>query len=46
MFRYRRIDLVKDRNALLEFHCRINYESETPYSGDWILAAIGENRNY
>ncbi len=32
MFRYRRIDLIKDRKTLLEFHCRINYESETPFA--------------
>jgi ribosomal protein S18 acetylase RimI-like enzyme len=29
--RFRRIDINKDRDFLLEFHCRINYESETPY---------------
>jgi len=32
MFRYRTIDVRKDRKTLLEFHCRINYESETPYA--------------
>lgn len=31
MFRFRRIDFETDKNMLLEFHCRINYESETPY---------------
>jgi ribosomal protein S18 acetylase RimI-like enzyme len=28
----RRIDVVGDKDALLAFHCRINYESETPYA--------------
>ena len=46
MFKYRLINIKKDKEILLKPHCRINYESETPYSGDWILAAIGENRNY
>jgi len=32
MFQYRRINVNKDRDRLLEFHCRINYESETPYA--------------
>jgi len=32
MFRFRRIYINKDRNTLLEFHCRINYESETPFA--------------
>lgn len=32
MLRYRAIDLKQDKDALLEFHCRINYESETPYA--------------
>ena len=32
MFRYRAIDAKKDRNLLLEFHCRINYDSETPHA--------------
>lgn len=32
MFRYRRINVNTDRNILLELHCRINYESETPYA--------------
>lgn len=31
MFQYRVIDINKDRDILLELHCRINYESETPY---------------
>ncbi len=30
----RRIDIGKDRDILLEFHCRINYDSETPYARD------------
>ncbi len=29
---YRVIDPEQDRDLLLEFHCRINYESETPYA--------------
>ncbi len=29
---YRRIDIVRDKDTLLEFHCRINYASETPYA--------------
>jgi len=32
MFRYRAIDVKRDRDLLLEFHCRINYDSETPYA--------------
>ena len=32
MFQYRIIDISNDRDILLEFHCRINYESETPYA--------------
>lgn len=32
MLRYRTIDVKKDKGELLEFHCRINYESETPYA--------------
>lgn len=32
MFRYRRINVKNDRAILLELHCRINYESETPYA--------------
>ncbi len=32
MFQYRAIDVRKDRDLLLEFHCRINYESETPHA--------------
>lgn len=32
MLRYRAVDVEKDRKLLLEFHCRINYESETPYA--------------
>jgi GNAT superfamily N-acetyltransferase len=31
VFRFRRIGIENDREMLLEFHCRINYESETPY---------------
>lgn len=31
MFRFRRININEDRDLLLEFHCRINFESETPY---------------
>jgi GNAT superfamily N-acetyltransferase len=31
VFRFRRIDINEDRALLLEFHCRINFESETPY---------------
>jgi GNAT superfamily N-acetyltransferase len=31
VFRFRRINIDKDGDLLLEFHCRINYESETPY---------------
>lgn len=29
---YRTIDIVRDRDTLLEFHCHINYASETPYA--------------
>lgn len=32
MLRHRVIQVAKDREALLEFHCRSNYESETPYA--------------
>jgi len=32
MLRYRAVDVEKDKKILLEFHCRINYESETPYA--------------
>lgn len=32
MFQYRVIDVNNDREILLELHCLINYESETPYS--------------
>jgi len=32
MLRYRAIDVKQDKDMLLEFHCRINYESETPYA--------------
>ena len=28
----RKVNLACDRDAILEFHCRINYESETPYA--------------
>jgi GNAT superfamily N-acetyltransferase len=31
LFRFRRININEDRDFLLEFHCRINFESETPY---------------
>jgi ribosomal protein S18 acetylase RimI-like enzyme len=31
VFQFRRIDVDKDRGLLLEFHCQINYDSETPY---------------
>jgi ribosomal protein S18 acetylase RimI-like enzyme len=30
--RHRRIDVERDRASLLELHCCINYESETPYA--------------
>jgi RimJ/RimL family protein N-acetyltransferase len=30
VFRFRSVDIKNDRELLLEFHCRINYESETP----------------
>lgn len=30
MFQYRDVDIEEDRDLLLELHCRINYESETP----------------
>lgn len=32
MIRYRRIDIVKDREILLEFHCEINYECESDFA--------------
>lgn len=32
MSRFRTVDLNKDKDVLLEFHCRIDYESETPYA--------------
>ena len=32
MLHYRIIDFNNDRDILLELHCRINYESETPYA--------------
>ncbi len=32
MLRYRKIDIIKDKHVLLEFHCLINYESETSYA--------------
>ena len=32
IFRYRQIDIEKDRETLLEFHCQINYQSETEYA--------------
>lgn len=32
MSQFRTIDINRDRNVLLEFHCRINYESEIPYA--------------
>jgi GNAT superfamily N-acetyltransferase len=28
----RKVNLAHDGDAILEFHCRINYESETPYA--------------
>ena len=30
VFRFRRVNIRNDRELLLEFHCCINYESETP----------------
>jgi GNAT superfamily N-acetyltransferase len=30
MFRFRRVNIHKDKDTLLESHCRINYDSETP----------------
>jgi ribosomal protein S18 acetylase RimI-like enzyme len=32
MFRFRVVDINKDRDILLEFHSRINYESDTPFA--------------
>jgi len=32
MLSHRAIQIDQDRDTLLEFHCRINYESETPYA--------------
>jgi GNAT superfamily N-acetyltransferase len=32
MLRYRAVDIHHDRDTLLEFHCRINYASETPWA--------------
>ncbi len=32
MFRFCAIDINKDRKILLEFHSRINYESDTPFA--------------
>ncbi len=32
MLQYRRINIEKDRSILLELHCQINYESETPFA--------------
>jgi len=32
MFRFRVIDINKDRDVLLEFHSRIDYESDTPFA--------------
>jgi len=32
LFRFRKININEDRDFLLEFHCRINFESETPYA--------------
>jgi GNAT superfamily N-acetyltransferase len=32
MLPHRVIQVEQDRETLLEFHCRINYESETPYA--------------
>jgi GNAT superfamily N-acetyltransferase len=31
VFRFRRINIDEDRDFLLEYHCRINFEGETPY---------------
>jgi GNAT superfamily N-acetyltransferase len=32
MLTQRKIDIEKDRKQLLEFHCQINYESESPWA--------------
>ena len=32
MLRQRVLQVEQDRETLLEFHCRVNYESETPYA--------------
>lgn len=32
MIKHRRIDIVKDRQTLLEFHCEINYECESDFT--------------
>lgn len=32
MLQYREINIDRDRSVLLELHCRINYESETPFA--------------
>ena len=32
MLCFRAININKDRDILLEFHCRINYESDTPFA--------------
>lgn len=32
MLEYRDVHAERDRDTLLTFHCRINYESETPYA--------------
>ncbi len=32
VFRYRIINVQNDREILLELHCQINYESETPFA--------------
>ncbi len=32
MKRHRKIDIVKDKEILLEFHCEINYECESDFS--------------
>jgi ribosomal protein S18 acetylase RimI-like enzyme len=32
MLRFRTVKIDKDKDVLLEFHCRINYASDTPYA--------------
>ena len=52
MFRFRSVDVKNDRELLLESHCRINYESETPemrrssyeeYRRKWLSTSQPEN---